>query len=117
MKKTNSNTVRSVALDILLKMEQGSGYSHLLIDQQIKQKALSKKDEGLLTEIVYGTIQRQMTIDYFLEPFIQTKKKLQPWVTVLLRMSYYQMFYLDRIQDHAIIHEAVEKDKIRRTKL
>src|SRR5699024_9165295 len=97
----------------LLKMEQGSGYSHLLIDQQIKQKALSKKDEGLLTEIVYGTIQRQMTIDYFLEPFIQTKKKLQSWVTVLLRMSYYQMFYLDRIPDHAIIHEAVEIAKQR----
>src|SRR5699024_5334278 len=38
---------------------------------------------------------------------------LQPWVTVLLRMSYYQMFYLDRIPDHAIIHEAVEIAKQR----
>lgn len=113
MKKTKNNTVRSVALDILLKVEQGSGYSHLLIDQQMKQKTLSHKDEGLLTEIVYGTIQRQMTIDYYLEPFIQTKKSLQPWVTVLLRMSYYQMFFLDRIPDHAIIHEAVEIAKQR----
>src|SRR5699024_12347169 len=94
--------------DILLKVEQGSGYSHLLIDQQMKQKTLSHKDEGLLTEIVYGTIQRQMTIDYYLEPFIKTKKSLQPWGTVLLRMSYYQMFFSDRIPDHAFIHEAVE---------
>src|SRR5699024_12015631 len=35
------------------------------------------------------------------------------WVTMLLRMSVYQMVYLDRVPDHAIIHEAVEIAKQR----
>lgn len=109
----SKNSLRNKMLDLLLRIEQGSGYSHLLIDHEIKTNTISVKDKALLTEVVYGTIQRKITLDYFLKNFINTKKKQKPWVTMLLRMSLYQMVFLDKVPDHAIIHEAVEIAKQR----
>ncbi|MDL4840013.1 16S rRNA (cytosine(967)-C(5))-methyltransferase RsmB [Aquibacillus rhizosphaerae] len=105
--------LRNTALDILIRVGEGGGFSHLLINQAIEKKGLSDRDEALLTEIVYGTIQRKLTIDYYLSHFIKGNKKLDSWVKWLLYMSIYQMTYLDKVPDHAIIHESVEIAKKR----
>jgi 16S rRNA (cytosine967-C5)-methyltransferase len=109
----NKNDLRNSILEILIRIEKDTGYSHLLIDQEIRSRNIPLKDQGLLTEIVYGTLQHKIRLDYYLEHFIDKKKKLDLWVRVLLRMSLYQMVFLDRIPDHAIIHEAVEIAKSR----
>ncbi|MFN7250893.1 MAG: 16S rRNA (cytosine(967)-C(5))-methyltransferase RsmB [Anaerobacillus sp.] len=101
--------VREVALDILLQIEKSQAYSNLLLNQTIKREKLNEKDVGLLTEIVYGTLQRKNTLDYYLISFVKGGlKKLDQWVLVLLRLSLYQMIYLDRVPERAIVHEAVE---------
>ncbi|MBP1950713.1 16S rRNA (cytosine(967)-C(5))-methyltransferase RsmB [Virgibacillus litoralis] len=105
--------VRKAIVDLLLRIEQDSGYSHLLINNEIKSRKIEPKDESLLTEIVYGTIQRKLTLDYYLGAFIDKKKKIQPWVRMVLRMSVYQMTFLNKVPDHAVIHEAVEIAKTR----
>ncbi|MFB1049621.1 16S rRNA (cytosine(967)-C(5))-methyltransferase RsmB [Paraliobacillus sp. JSM ZJ581] len=99
--------LRSSALDILLRIDKGGAYSHLLIDQMIKSNRVSEKDHGLLTEIVYGSIQRKLTLAYFVKHFVKNNAKLDAWVKWLLYLSFYQMHYLDRVPDHAVIHEAV----------
>ena len=68
-------------------------------------------DKNLFTELVYGTIKRKYTLDYLLKPFIKTK--IKSWVRQLLWMSLYQYLYLDKIPNHAIIHEAVDIAKKR----
>ena len=105
--------LRNNILDILLRIEKDEGYSNLLLNFELEGKTYSEKDRALITEIVYGTLQRKLTLDFFLDPFIQKKKKLDVWVRMLLRMSLYQMIFLDKIPDHAIIHEAVEIAKAR----
>ncbi|MDE5413018.1 16S rRNA (cytosine(967)-C(5))-methyltransferase RsmB [Alkalihalobacterium chitinilyticum] len=101
-------TIRDVALDVLLQIEKNQAYSNLLLNQTVKKANLDQRDVGLLTEIVYGTVQRRDTLDFYLEPFIKKGvKKLDDWVRVLLRLSLYQMIYLDRVPDRAIVHEAV----------
>src|SRR5699024_7879727 len=77
-----------------------------------KQQFLAK-DAALLTEVVYGTIQRKQTLVYYVNHFISSKKRVEPWVRMLLRMSVYHMVFLDKVPDHAIIHEAVEIAKQR----
>ena len=69
---------------------------------------IDKKDIGLLTELTYGTLQRKMTLDYYLSPFLAKNKKMESWVRQLLRLTLYQMVYLDKIPDRAAIFEAVE---------
>ncbi|MFT4413514.1 16S rRNA (cytosine(967)-C(5))-methyltransferase RsmB [Fredinandcohnia humi] len=109
---TTSN-VRNVALEILLQIEKNQAYSNLLLNKMIKKYEVKGKDIGLLTEIVYGTIQRRDTLDYFLAPFLNKSKKLDLWVRILLRLSLYQMVYLDRVPERAIFFEAVEIAKKR----
>lgn len=108
-----NKSLRNTILDTLMRIENDQGYSHLLINHALKTGSLQTQDEGLFTEIVYGTIQRKLTLDYYLTSFIKNQKKLDSWVKSLLRMSLYQMVYLDRIPDHAVIHEAVEIAKLR----
>ncbi len=105
--------MRETIVDLLLRIEQDSGYSHLLINHEITSRKIPPKDAALMTEIIYGTVQYKLTLDYYLEPFLHTKKKIQPWVRMLLRMSVYQMQFLDRVPDRAIVHEAAEIAKHR----
>src|SRR5699024_10359344 len=111
-----TNRLRNMIVDGLLRIEKDKSFSHILVDHEIKANNLSEKDAALFTEIVYGTIQRQITIDYYIEKFMKRNKKLDPFIKVLLRMSFYQMIYLDKVPDHAIINEAVEIAKKRRSK-
>ncbi|MEN1934366.1 16S rRNA (cytosine(967)-C(5))-methyltransferase RsmB [Paenibacillus sp. 102] len=103
--------VRELALDGLIQVEKSGAYSNLLLNNLIEKSEIDRKDIGLLTEIVYGTIQRRDTLDYYLQPFL--RKKVEAWVKVLLRLSLYQMIYLDRVPERAAIHEAVEIAKRR----
>lgn len=105
--------VREIALDLLELVEKQQSYSNLLLNETIKKHNLNDADRRLLTELCYGTLQRKMTLDYFLVPFIKKQKKLDSWVRNLLRLSVYQFVYLTKIPDRAIIHEAVEIAKKR----
>jgi 16S rRNA (cytosine967-C5)-methyltransferase len=107
----NKKSVREVALDVIEAVEKNQSYSNLLLNHTIEKHHISGPDVGLLTEITYGTIQRKMTLDYFLAPFI--RKKVDPWVRQLLRLSLYQMIYLDKVPDRAVLFEAVELAKKR----
>ncbi|KZR57332.1 16S rRNA (cytosine(967)-C(5))-methyltransferase RsmB [Pseudobacillus badius] len=109
--KQKKKSVRELALDLLESVEKNQSYSNLLLHSAIEKNSLSGRDAGLLTEITYGTIQRKYTLDFFLAPFI--KKKPEPWVQQLLRLSLYQMVYLDKVPERAVIHEAVEIAKKR----
>ncbi|MGD6992435.1 16S rRNA (cytosine(967)-C(5))-methyltransferase RsmB [Sutcliffiella horikoshii] len=105
--------VRELALEALLNVEKKQAYSNLLLNNYLDSGKLSKKDAGLFTEIVYGTIQRTITLDYYLASYIEKQKKLQDWVKVLLKMTLYQMLYLDKVPARAAIYEAVEIAKKR----
>ncbi|MEH7110875.1 16S rRNA (cytosine(967)-C(5))-methyltransferase RsmB [Neobacillus niacini] len=105
--------VREAAMDLLETIEKNQSYSNLLLNSTIEKNKLTSIDIGLLTELTYGTLQRKMALDYFLKPFINNTKKLENWVLQLLRITLYQMVYLDKIPDRAAIFEAVEIAKKR----
>jgi 16S rRNA (cytosine967-C5)-methyltransferase len=112
MTSTKRN-VRETAMDLLVTIEKNQSYSNLLLNTTIEKNELSAVDVGLLTELTYGTLQRRMALDYFLKPFIKDNKKLASWIHHLLRLTLFQMVYLDRIPDRAAIYEAVEIAKTR----
>jgi 16S rRNA (cytosine967-C5)-methyltransferase len=105
--------VRETALELLDTIEKNQSYSNLLLHHAIEKNNLPTKDIGLLTELTYGTLQRKMTLDFFLKPFLKKANKIEPWVKNLLRLTLYQMVYLDKIPERAAIFEAVEIAKKR----
>lgn len=108
MESMSNSNVREASLDALLKIHKNQTYSNLLLNDVINQKKLSKVDVPLYTQIVYGTLQQQRYIDFILESFSRKAlDKLEPWMLVLLRLSIYQLKFLDRVPDHAVLNEAV----------
>ncbi|MGN7469935.1 16S rRNA (cytosine(967)-C(5))-methyltransferase RsmB [Brevibacillus sp. SAFN-007a] len=103
---------RDIALDVLNRVEEHKSYSNLELKGVLDRAQLSAADTGLVTELVYGTIQRKLTLDHVLSYFVGNKK-VQTWVRNLLRLSLYQIRYLDRIPERAAVHEAVEMAKRR----
>jgi 16S rRNA (cytosine967-C5)-methyltransferase len=111
--KTMKKNVRETAMDLLVTIEKNQSYSNLLLHHAIEKNQLPVKDIGLLTELTYGTLQRKMTLAYFIKPFLRNASKIESWVMNLLMLTLYQMMYLDKIPDRAAIYEAVEIAKKR----
>jgi 16S rRNA (cytosine967-C5)-methyltransferase len=113
-KPAPKRSAREAALDVLVRVEEDHSYSNLLLNQTLQKHTLERADAALATELVYGTIARLNTLDFFLERFVAKGfHKLEPWVKCLLRLSLYQLMYLDRIPEHAAVSEAVNIAKRR----
>ncbi|HJE01024.1 16S rRNA (cytosine967-C5)-methyltransferase [Staphylococcus auricularis] len=106
-----SPSVRQLAFETIQRVRKENAYSNIAINQTLSEHALSNADKGLLTELVYGTLKRQYTLDFYLKPFVKTK--LKGWMRSLLWMSIYQYVYLDKVPEHAIINEAVTIAKVK----
>ncbi|MCG1128736.1 16S rRNA (cytosine(967)-C(5))-methyltransferase RsmB [Staphylococcus epidermidis] len=104
-------SVRTYALETINDVLNKGAYSNLKINEVLSTNNINTVDKNLFTELVYGTLKRKYTLDYLLKPFIKTK--IKSWVRQLLWMSLYQYLYLDKIPNHAIIHEVVDIAKKR----
>ncbi|UXR70350.1 MULTISPECIES: 16S rRNA (cytosine(967)-C(5))-methyltransferase RsmB [unclassified Staphylococcus] len=105
------STVRELSFETLEAVLKDGAYSNLKMNEVLQEHELSPADRGLYTALVYGTLKRKLTLDFYLKPFIKTRVK--GWVRRLLWMSLYQFVYMDKIPTHAIINEAVEIAKQR----
>ncbi len=102
-------TARSLARDVLLRCERQKQYSNLALDAALKRTDLSDVDRALATALVYGVLEKCITLDYQIDS-LSTRKgdEITPEVRTLLHMGIYQMAYLERVPDHAAVHETVE---------
>lgn len=100
---------RGLALDSLLACEKCGRYTNLEIDSGLRNTSLSAADKGLYTRLVYGVIERRITLDYVLDRYAKTKTAdMEPAVRMALRMGVYQLAFMDRIPPHAAVSETVE---------
>ncbi|WP_339064153.1 transcription antitermination factor NusB [Tepidibacillus marianensis] len=111
---TKKWTAREVALEVLTKVDMNQSYSNLQLNQTLLKADLNRFDVNFSTQIIYGVIQHLSLIDWMLTPYLrQSIHKLEPWVRNLLRLSIYQIRFLDRVPSHAIVNEAVSIAKKR----
>jgi 16S rRNA (cytosine967-C5)-methyltransferase len=109
-----SNSSRSIAVDVLERVTFDDAYSHIALSAALDKSDLDERDRGLTTELVYGTLTRQRTLDEVLSKFVnRSLHKLDRPVLLNLRLAAYQLLFLDRIPDHAVGDEAVEMTKRR----
>jgi 16S rRNA (cytosine967-C5)-methyltransferase len=105
-------TVRQMATDILSKVDGRNAYADALLDSRLKSTALDDRDRALLTELIYGTLRWRGRLDAHLRPWIRRSlSQTDPFLRNLLRLSVYQLIFLDRIPDYAAVNEAVELAK------
>ena len=111
---TKVETARSLALAVLEDVLMNQAYSNIALNKHLKGSQLSAADKGLVTEIVYGTVARKLTLEWYLSHFIEDRDKLDNWLYILLLLSAYQLRYLDKVPNHAVVNEAVELAKARK---
>lgn len=101
---------RELALDILMEILEKDGYSHVVLNQALsKYQYLEKSERAFISRVTEGTLEYLIQIDYIINLYSKVKvKKMKPLIRTLLRMSVYQIFYMDRIPDSAVCNEAVK---------
>ena len=107
-------TARGLALSTLGEIFQDGAFSNIALKKALRKATLSEVDKSLVTEIVYGTVSRKLTLEWYLSHFVADRDQVDPWIYHLLLMSLYQFVYLEKIPPHAVVHEAVELAKRRK---
>jgi 16S rRNA (cytosine967-C5)-methyltransferase len=105
---------RSVAFEILLRVEREESYAAELLHSERLAK-LSSRDHGLATELVMGVLRWQSLLDQRLAAASSQKlERLDGEVLAALRLGVYQLQFLSRVPAHAAIFESVELVKAAR---
>ena len=105
--------MRKVIVEILDEVFYRGAYSNIELNKRLNNIVAEANDKGLVTEVVYGTIKYKKTIDIILESFVKSIDSIDKNVLNILRSAIYQMRYLDRVPDYAIVNEAVNLSKER----
>ena len=101
---------RFLAYKVLSKIERDKAYSNIAVDAVLNQNEVSSAP--FVCALVYGVIERKITLDYFLSKLLtQPIKKLNPQVLTILRMGVYQIKYMDKVPVSAAVNESVKLSK------
>lgn len=113
---TNETNSREIVLDVLLEILEKGNLSHLVLKQALlKYQYLEKQDRAFITRLTEGTLEYLIQLDAVLDQFSKVKvKKMKPVIRTILRMSVYQLLYMERVPDSAVCNEAVKLAKKRK---
>lgn len=98
---------RRLALNVLTDVREKGAYASLALGERLRVSRLSPEDRRLATGLVYGTLENQLQIDYALDRLMDRPTR-EPVQRDILRMSAYQILFLDRVPDSAAVDEAVK---------
>lgn len=102
-------SAREIAVDIVYDVLENGAYSNIALEKKLRRVELSSGDKKLVTEIVNGTIRMLKHLDWVLNLFVQLPlEKQNPWLRNVLRISLYQILFMDRIPEYAAVNYAVE---------
>lgn len=103
-----AENTREIVLDTLLVLERGEEFSHRLIKAVLdKYNYLEERDKAFIKRLTEGTIERQIELDYYLDQCSSVPvRKMKPLIRCLMRMSVYQLLYMDNVPDSAVCNEA-----------
>ena len=106
----NQVNLREIALTILMEITEEEAYSHVVLREALeKYQYLEKRDRAFISRAVEGTLEHMIQMDYIIEQFSNVPVyNMKPLIRNLLRLSIYQMKYMDSVPDSAVCNEAVK---------
>ena len=104
----NKKNLRNIVLNMLDATLEKGQLSHIVINNTFSDDQLTIKDRSFINRVYSGTLEKLVYLDYIIEQFSSVKlKKMKPVIRNLLRMSIYQMKFMDSVPDYTCIDEAV----------
>ena len=102
------SSARRVAFDVLRRVAAEDAYAADLLYAEI-EPGTKKTDASLATELTLGVLRQQRLLDFLLERYLERRcDQLDLEVLLALRLGLYQLRFLDRVPQHAAIHESVD---------
>lgn len=99
---------RAAVLSVNSSIKNGK-FVNLELDAAIKKYGFEDKDKSFYTCLLYGTIEKKITLDYIIKKLSSTEfEKIEPLILCILETGLYQIFYMDRVPDSAACNEATE---------
>lgn len=101
---------RKIILEILMEVLEEEKYSHIVLREVLeKYQYLEKRDRAFITRVAEGTIENLIEMDYIISQFSSVKvERMKPTIRSILRMSVYQLKYMDSVPDAAVCNEGVK---------
>jgi 16S rRNA (cytosine967-C5)-methyltransferase len=93
---------------VLERVETDGAFADLALDAELRRRVLPVRDVALATELILGTLRWQRYLDWILAPHSRRRlPALDPRVRVLLRLTAYQLAFLERVPAFAAVNDAV----------
>ena len=105
----SSINARHIAYEVLYTIIQEDGYSNITLNKYFNQYKVEEQDKRFISEVVYGSIKNKLYLEHILKSY--SKGRVKPKVKVILLMSIYQLLYMDKTPNFAVIDEAVKLSK------
>lgn len=106
------DSARDVALKVILRVHRTGSYAHILLSKLLERSALDSRNKALVTELVYGTLRTEGTLDWVLSQYaVRPLQEISPEILDILRLGTYQLLYTKKIPAHAATNESVELAK------
>ncbi len=99
-------SARRYAAEALMRIDNG-GYSNIVTSNMFKNCDLNPADKMFAGAMVYGVIERLITLDKIISVYSKVKK-LSAEVKAILRCALYQIIYMDSVPNRAAVNEAVK---------
>ena len=104
-------TARELATTTLGQILDDGGYNNIVLNKNLnKYDKISPTDRAMVTELVNGTLRNLILIDHIIASHSKTPVK-KPFIQSVLRISVYQIMFMDKVPDRAVCDEAVKLTK------
>ncbi len=103
---------RNLALKVLLKTEQDKAYSNIALSNAIREARLDGVDSAFASALVYGVLERKITLDYIIRQYSKIPlRKIEIKTKIILRMGILQLLFMDKVPESAAVNESVKLAK------
>lgn len=101
--------VRNIAVNALVSILEDEEKSHIVERNYMDKNELSDVDRSFFLRLVEGTVERKITLDYVISLYSKTSiNKMKKVIRNVLRMSIYQILYMEQVPDRSAVDEAVK---------
>ncbi len=101
--------VRKIAFDVISRVLYEDAYSAIAINSAVKENQLNSLDASFLSALVYGVLERKLTLEYIIRQYSSVRiKKIENKTLIVLYLGVYQLAFMDKVPDSAAVNESVK---------
>ena len=101
--------IRELAVKTLYEIEFNGAFSNIALKDALSKNEMTKQEKDFFTCLVYGALDKKLTLDYIIGKFSKVKlKKISKFILIILRIGIYQLKFMDSVPESAAVNESVK---------